>query len=64
MPEQFPSNAGLRARIGVRRMSFWRRRISRHWRRRRQRRDANVALLVVDALSLARHRALPAGQAS
>lgn len=45
-------------------MSFWRRRISRHWRRRRQRRDANVALLVAGALPLARHRALPAGQAS
>jgi hypothetical protein len=44
-------------------MSFWRRRISRHWRRRRQRRDANVALLVVDVLSLSRHRAVPAGHA-
>jgi hypothetical protein len=33
-------------------MSFWRRRISRHWRRRRQRRDANVAALVVAGLAL------------
>jgi hypothetical protein len=32
-------------------MSFWRRRISRHWRRRRQRRDANVAALVAPQLA-------------
>jgi hypothetical protein len=27
-------------------MSFWRRRIERHWRRRSQRRDAQVLALV------------------
>jgi len=27
-------------------MSFWRRRLSRHWRRRRERRDARVATLL------------------
>jgi hypothetical protein len=26
-------------------MSFWRRRVSRYWRRRRERRDAQVATL-------------------
>jgi hypothetical protein len=41
--------ASLRADTGpheieVRAMSFWRRRISRHWRRRNQRRDARVIL--------------------
>ena len=31
-------------------MSFWRRRISQHWRRRRERRDAPVATLLADIL--------------
>jgi hypothetical protein len=30
-------------------MSFWRRRIERHWRRRRERRDAQVLALVAAA---------------
>ena len=34
-----------------RRMSFWRRRLNRYWRRRRERRDAPVATLVADALA-------------
>ncbi len=28
-------------------MSFWRRRINQHWRRRRERRDAPAAMLAV-----------------
>jgi hypothetical protein len=27
-------------------MSFWRRRVSRYWRRRRERRDAQVATIL------------------
>jgi hypothetical protein len=34
-------------RIVERAMSFWRRRLSRHWRRRRQRRDAAPTTLIV-----------------
>jgi hypothetical protein len=35
-------------------MSFWRRRLIRHWRRRRERRDARVALLRAGAFAGAR----------
>jgi hypothetical protein len=31
-------------------MSFWRRRISHHWRRRRELKDAPVAQLLADSL--------------
>ena len=30
-------------------MSFWRRRLNRHWRRRRERRDADAAMLMAPA---------------
>jgi len=32
-------------------MSFWRRRLSRHWRRRRERRDARVVTLLAQAVA-------------
>ena len=35
-------------------MSFWRRRISNHWRRRRERRDGEVAATVLVDLLLGR----------
>jgi hypothetical protein len=35
-------------------MSFWRRRISNHWRRRRQRRDGQVAAAVLVEFRLGR----------
>jgi hypothetical protein len=35
-------------------MSFWRRRLSNHWRRRRQRRDGQVAAAVLVELLLGR----------
>jgi hypothetical protein len=37
-------------------MSFWRRRLSNHWRRRRQRRDGQVAAAVLVELLLGRPR--------
>jgi hypothetical protein len=35
-------------------MSFWRRRLSNHWRRRRERRDAPASNLMVGGLAGAR----------
>ena len=35
-------------------MSFWRRRLSNHWRRRRERRDGHVAIAVLVELVLGR----------
>jgi hypothetical protein len=45
-------------------MSFWRRRISNHWRRRRERRDGAVAATVLVDLLLGRRGPLVAATAA